>query len=232
MTTSSCKVDAAISSYSLKPPGGRTASMDDYLVARWTGHGRFQEVGYKHLTRWFNEHILTTVYESNGRSTVGSRISGDYEILRGDDDILRDELVADLAADGIDGEAVIDDMVSWSTMRRHLNGCLSVEKETTSARTDWEADSVAIARETLEGKLEEASRSLGSKGSIAGGDQVDVHVETYLGCPECNVRVPFAVARERGYVCEAHLGESAPSRDHKNASTTGETRSVGDVGGR
>ena len=233
MSSPSCKVDSAIRKYSLTPPGDPGASINDHLVARWTGKASFEEIGYKQLTRWFNEHILTTVYEAAGRSTVGSRISGDYDILQGDDEILRDELIADLATDDIDAVALIDDMVSWSTMRRHLKGCLSVEKEPKSARTDWETRTVDIARERLEEKLSQASRSLGSKDELIGGGNVEVHFEAYLGCPECNVRVPFSVARDRGYVCEAHVDDSSGvDRPSDDVSGNSAPKTARDAGGR
>lgn len=201
-----CKIEDVGAKYELQPPESVAGSLDDYLVARWTGTRGHQSVGYRTLTEWFNKRLLKRVYDEHGRSTMGVRLESDYEVLTGDDDVVRDEVVADLDADGIDAEAVLDDMVSPRTMHRHLTGCLDAEKETRSSGTDWERESVEKARETLEEKVSKATSALASKGELDGESEIEIQV--YLSCPHCTTRVPFEVARHQGYVCERHESET------------------------
>lgn len=200
-----CKVDRAIETFEVTPTAGFD-DLDAELVARWRGDGDRESQGYRALTEWFNERLLKRVYDANGRETVGTRLESDYEALTGDDLLLREEVKDDLRADGIDADAVVDGMVSWSTMRHHLTGCLDAEKEPQEP-TDWEPRSVDIATDRAETKLADAVRSLAGKDRLAGGDEATVAVEAYVSCPVCGVRRRFADALDQGTVCETHFGE-------------------------
>lgn len=200
----SCKVDRVADSFEVTP----TPAFDDLdaeLLARWRGDGDREAQGYRSLTAWFNKRLLKGVYDANGRDTVGTRLDSEYEALTGDDRLLREEVCDDLRSDDIDADAVTDALVSWSTMRHHIKGCLDGEKPTTEP-SDWERRSVEIATDRAEEKLSDAVRSLAGKGTISGGDEATATVEAYLSCPECGVRRRFADALERGAVCEQHLG--------------------------
>jgi len=201
----SCKVDRAVAAFDLDATGGYE-DIDAELLARWTGEGRHEAAGYRTLTEWFNKRLLKQVYDTNGRETVGTRVESDYEALTGDDRLLREEVLDDLRADRIDADAVADALVSWSTMRNHLNDCLDGSKPTTESDSDWEGRSVEIATEQAANKARDAVRSLAGKGEVVGGDEAEIAVETYLVCPECGLRVSLSQAREQGYVCEDHLG--------------------------
>lgn len=203
-----CKVDRAVATYGLTPPGP-FEDVDGELVARWRGEGDREAQGYRSLTEWFNKRLLKQVYDASGRETVGTRVEGDYRALRGDDRLLREEVKDDLRGDGIDADAVADALVSWSTMRHHLKDCLDAEKATgdgeSGAPSEWERESVAIAVDRAEEKLADAVRSLSGKGRLAGGQEASLSVEAYLSCPVCGVRRRFTDALQRGTVCERHF---------------------------
>jgi len=203
-----CKVDEAIDTYGVRAPGTGSASLGEYLVARWTGADGYRSVGYRQLADWFNRQLLKRVYDEHGRSTLGTRIDSEYAALTGDDDLVRSEVVADLASSGVDADAVVDDMVSPRTMHRHLTGCLDAEKTPRPAQTDWERDSVEMARARLAEKVSKAASSLETKGEIPDADAANVEIGIYLSCPECTTRVPLEIARRRGYVCAAHASLS------------------------
>lgn len=203
-----CKVDFVIDRYALSAPKSGYSSLDEYLVARWTGT-EGESAGYQQLTDWFNKRLLKHVYEQNGRETIGTRIDSEYEALNGDDELVREEVIDDLASDGIAAESLTDDMVSWSTMRRHLKDCLEAEKPTPPSRTDWELESVNIARERAEQKTVAALRSLANKQRLPEAHRADVTVQIKLSCPECPTRIPLEDALARGYVCNDHF-EAAP----------------------
>lgn len=187
-----------------------TESLDEYLVARWLGRDEFPETGLRPLTDWFNEQLLKDAYAANGRSTTETRIESEYEALRGDDDIARGEVVDDLRTDGIDGEALASDFVSKSSLQRHLTNCLDAKKHTESRReSNWEEDRVEFASTVASDNVEGALRSLENKGELPGATEAVVDVPVYLRCPECNTRVRFLTAKERGYVCKEHLGAAS-----------------------
>jgi len=199
-----CKVDTLVERYDLRVPAQGYDSVDQYLVGRWTGADGRSADGYKSLTTWFNKQLLKRIYEDHDRDTMGLYLDQEYELITGEDDLRQDELAADLATYGLDIEDVQRELISWSTMRHHLKDCLDAEKETQSATTEWESDTVEMARERTEEKTRSVLTSLDTKGKIAEAERVDVDVEVKLGCPECSVRVPFESAIERGYVCETH----------------------------
>ena len=208
-----CKVDAVIDKYGLASADPIYESLDEGLLARWTGADDRTEVGYRSLTAWFNKRLLKGVYAEHGRESLDTRIDSDYETLRGDDDLQRDELIERLQAAGIPGETLQDDMVSWGTMRTHLNDCLDGQKEPRKATTNWERESVETAKAVVERKAETALSSLARKGDIDRGDAAEVQAQIQLGCPDCPTRVPFDVALERGYVCKRHRNRTLPSHN-------------------
>ncbi|MDY6818789.1 MAG: hypothetical protein SVG88_09015 [Halobacteriales archaeon] len=205
MSRDRCKVDDTIDTYDLHRVGVEGETLNEQLVARWTGTEGYQAVGYRTLATWFNKQLLRRVYDRHGRATTGNRIESDYEAIQGDDELIREEVIGDLKADGIDADAVTDAMVSPRTMHRHLKQCLDAEKQPQTAQTDWERESIDRAREQLEEKVAKAASALDSKGEFNGADDATIEIQIYLACPECATRVPFDVGRQQGYVCEEHF---------------------------
>ncbi|RXK47958.1 rod-determining factor RdfA [Halorientalis pallida] len=211
-TDAGCKVDRVIETYGLTSADPVFDSIDEGLLSRWTGAGERSAVGYRSLTEWFNKRLLKTVYDDYGRDTLGATVDRDYEVLEGDDELVTAELAESLRADGIDADELRGALVSWGTMRTHLQDCLDGQKEPQTATTDWEVESVRKAMGVTESKVESALSALAQKERLAGGGTADIEVQVQLGCDSCPTRVPFDVALERGYVCETHHARSL-SRD-------------------
>ena len=205
----SCKVDGVIERYDLVSTDPIYDSINKGLLARWTGVGKRSAMGYRSLTEWFNKRLLKAVYDEHGRETLGARLDSDYEALNGDDDLVGEEVVESLRADGIDSDSLKQDLVSWGTMRTHLKECLDGHKESQTASTDWEKQSIQKAIAVTEDKTEAALSTLANKGTLAGGDTARIDVQIQLSCQSCPTRVPFDVALERGYVCEEHNKQQA-----------------------
>ncbi len=201
---STCKVDEVVERYDLETADPRYESLDEGLLGRWTGADDHEAVGYRPLTEWFNKRLLRQVFDEHGRDALGDRIDHDYRALTGDDDLVREEVVESLEADGVDAETVREDMVSWGTMRTHLKECLGGTKDRPTGSGDWERETVSMARSFATEKVESAVSSLASKGAIAGVDDASVSIAVQLACDHCPTRVPFEVALDRGYVCEQH----------------------------
>lgn len=202
--TEGCKLDVVVDRHGLDATDARFDSLDEELLARWRGESGFAEHGYRSLATWFNRELLRHVYTDHGRETLGTRVDDEFETLREGEELARQELLDDLAYDGIDGERLCDEMVSWSTVRTHLTGCLDAEKEREPARTEWERESVEFAEERLLEKVSDALRSYQNKGEIADGVEAEASVQVRLACPECPTRVSLTEALEQGYVCAEH----------------------------
>lgn len=210
--TTGCKVDEVVERYGLATADPVYDTLDEGLLARWTGAGERDAMGYRPLTAWFNKRLLKRVYDEHGRETLGARLDSDYELLQGDDDdLVRAELIESLRADGIEGARLADDLVSWGTMRTHLQQCLGGEKSPETASTDWEVASVETAVDVAEEKTAAAVSALAEKGRLADGADAGIAVQVWLSCGTCPTRTPFDVALDRGYVCEDHAtGAVAP----------------------
>lgn len=197
-----CKVEVVTDTYDLGPAGDRYGSLDDYLLARWTGTDGRDPVGYRTLADDFNRRLLQRVYENHGREVLAARLEADLETLTGDNELRRGELLDALAADGVDADRLRRDLISWGTMANHLKGCLNGEKPRAAAETDWERRSIDIATDRAESKIREAVSALATKGELPPDTEVDLQVQ--LGCTECQARVPLSIAMDRGYICETH----------------------------
>lgn len=200
-----CKAGRVVERYGLDPQREGYDDIHAELLALWTGAAEPEPLGYRSLTRWFNKHLLRSAYEANGRLTLGSRLDNEFETLTGDDDIARGELMDELAQEGIDASRLLEDMVSFSTIRRHLTKCLDGEKERQPAETDWEQNSIDLAADRLLEKVETALTSLENKGRVEGATDAEVSVRVQLSCPHCPTRRTMEEALRRGHVCEDHL---------------------------
>ncbi|MFW6384816.1 MAG: rod-determining factor RdfA [Halodesulfurarchaeum sp.] len=201
---SGCKIDVLTERYDLTSPDARYETFDDYLLARWTGTADLPGEGYQSLTDYINKRLLKQTYEAHGRDTLAPRLESEYDVLTGDDELLKQELIDDLAADGIDADRLVTEFVSRSTTRRHLKDCLGGDKKPVTARTEWERRSVEIALDRAEQKVVEAITSLESKGEFPGLDEVDIDIDVYVSCSECPTQLPLQEALDRGYVCDVH----------------------------
>lgn len=205
-----CKLDRVVDTYDLHGADPRHDSLSDGLLRRWRGDGEHAASGYRTLTEWFNKRLLRRVFDRHGRDALGTSVEHDYEALSGEDDLRREEVAESLAADGIDAEQLRKDMVSWGTMRTHLKNCLDGEKPRPSGSSDWERETVEMAKGFATEKVESALSSLASKGALEGFEEASVAVQIQLNCQHCPTRVPFEVALEQGYVCERHADPAGP----------------------
>lgn len=173
---------------------------DDRLLEEWQAD-RSQRKGYRALTRWLNVTLLRREMDRAGLPTLGGEAASKYERLQNDDGDGA-EVERMLRREGVDVDALQDDFVSYGVMRTHLLDCLDAEYERAESASDWEDESIRIARDHAEGKITEAVQSLVNKDEIAAGGDVSVHVEPEIECGECRMRAPLRRVRRRGYVCE------------------------------
>jgi hypothetical protein len=205
-----CKVGAVVDRRALRVSAD--LDMHEYLVARWLGVDNYPKMGVRKLADWFNQQILREAYAEHGRNITDVRITSEYEALVDGDDVEQGEVIDDLGSDGIDGRELIDDFVSRSTMRRHLNDCLGATKERSESRSresNWELEQIAHSKQHLETNVEESVRSLANKGQLPGGEAVEIDIPVFLSCPECSTQVRLETALDREFICKEHLGTSS-----------------------
>lgn len=207
MSEHCCKVGRVTASYELDVSGKDAETVDAYLAARWTGDGEYSAIGYRRLAEWFNERLIRKVYVEHDRSFTDVRIESELSALAGGDELKREEVMDDLDRDGIDGDQLQADLVSRSTMSRHLKECLTVQKEPRSARrdTNWEMERIEFGRRKFRESVDAAVSSLTNKGDLPGGKSARIELPILLSCPECAIRVSLSTALERGYICDDHL---------------------------
>ena len=205
-----CKVDSLTERYGLSSPDPDYNTLDEYLLARWKGADETEREGYQSLTHRFNQQLLSRFYEQYGRDATNIRLESEYDVLRGEKNLKYEEIAADLASDGIDIEKLRETLISWSTMRRHLQNCLGGKKSPSTSATEWELNSVAFAQEKTKEKVEAALRSFASKQRLPKADNANIDIQVKLSCPECPTRVPLEDALERGYICRDHFPQANP----------------------
>lgn len=206
MTDRCCKIGKTIGKYGLQESvvGG---DLNRNLRARWLGENEFPETATRPLVTWFNQKVLKTVYTEHDRRAIETQLKSDLDALQSDNEVTRGAIIDDLAEDGIDGEELLNDFAKRSTMYRHLTQCLEAEKsKQSSSDSNWEADKIEYARETMQKNVSEVLRSLEKKGRLPDGTDADIQTPIILGCPEaeCSTQTRFARAQKRGYICSDH----------------------------
>ena len=201
-----CKVNRVRVALDISPPIRAGEDLDKYLVDRWIGADEKESSGLRTLTDWFNKQILKEIYREHGRSDSNVRINSDYEALQNNDipDHEREELISELADDGIDGDTIKKQFISKSTLSRHLKNCLNASKESPDSETEWEMDRIRVATHNYQSHLESALQSLDNKKEISGIADSELQVQAYLSCSKCPTRVTIETAYEQGYICSDH----------------------------
>ncbi|MHC3381740.1 rod-determining factor RdfA [Haloarcula sp. H-GB5] len=216
-----CKVGKNIDKYGLEH-GVVGGDLNQYMLARWMGNNEYPETGLRPLTTWLNQKILKTVYTEHDRNTLDSRIESDHEALASDDDERRLAIIDDLESDGIDGEQLLDDFVSSTTLYRHFTNCLDEEKTRDIGEDDAAAEGVMeriqYSRNNTKGHIRENLKTLENRGKIPHATDADVSIPVILGCPVCSNQVQLERALERGYICDEHMSESATGPGESSSS--------------
>jgi len=205
-----CKVGKVLTRYDLEHGIG-DGDVEQHLLARWRGEGKYSETGLRPLKDWLNKQLLKSVYTEYDRSTLGNRIDADYDALSGAEPDFA--LLDDLEMSGIDGKQLRADFLSTTTLYRHFTSCLSATKSTQPSdslgESAWEAEKVDYATEIVERNVEESLRSLENKDRLPEASRAEIKTEIVLGCPECATQVSFERAVGRGYVCGDHMASDS-----------------------
>ncbi len=181
--------------------------IDTILTKKWLGKGIHPNTALRPLTDWFNQKLLRSVYTEYNRKAIEPQLQAEYEALVGDDEDRRQLIFEDLEQDGIDAATLEADLISTSSLYRHLTQCLAVNKETKrgNSDTEWEKDKIEYAKQMSTDRITEVLQSWENKGELPNASEAVVSVDIYVECPICAKRSSVRQAHNRGYICEEHL---------------------------
>jgi hypothetical protein len=171
------------------------------LLEQWQDDGP-QRKGYRALAEWLNVTMLRREMELAGMSTIGDEAESKYERLQSDDSTIAAEVGDTLRSAGVDIDRLLTDFVSYGSVRTHLKECLDAERSTDTATTDWERNSIEIARTNATENIEGAIQSLLNKDEIKAHDDVTINVSVELECNECHSLMNVDRALRQGELCD------------------------------
>jgi hypothetical protein len=194
-------------------PGVGDESLDDQLAKRWLGADEYPETSLRQLVDWLHKHLLRTQYTEHGRSTLEPHLESDYQALQDEDSQNHHAVLSDLETDGIDGEALISDFVSPSTMYRHLTGCLGAEKDNDAEGTaSSDRKKLEYVENTAEMYVSDLLSAWENRGDVPRATEAGVTFRIYLECPVCAKQTNIRTVQQRGYICKEHMS-APPDRD-------------------
>jgi hypothetical protein len=171
---------------------GRTAgnvgvrNLDDELRERHR-----EGASLRDLERFVNRRILERALENAAPAVIGD-VDAIYDALAGDDVSAgrRTEVRQRLAGAGVDVDRLLDEFVSYGTVRTHLRECLDVE---TDRRTELSVEdargTIEWARSRSNGIVERTLERLVAADEVAGGD-LSVSGTVRVTCDGCGASLP------------------------------------------
>ena len=180
----SCKIDRAAAAYDLSEEAERLA---EYWIRE------DERYSLRNLAVHFNQLLLRTAMERAGLNPLDGEVENTYRLLT-DEDVsqgMRTQARNRLQKQNIDVDQLQSDFVSYGTVRRHLKGCLGVERE--SSETDDPAETgsqrIAALQNRTVAVTENTLSQLASAGELAAGD-IDVFVDITVSCSACGTHAP------------------------------------------
>jgi hypothetical protein len=154
------------------------SGINDRLRRRWAAGASLRD-----LERLFAERVLAAALTEAGRDPLDGELSNLYRLLTDDSVSAADRIDAEgrLRREGVDPAAVVDDFVSYVTVRSHLNDCLDVD-------TDRSADPSAEATRESVYRLASRTESVTSQAL----ERLATHDEVTVGDPTVTVSVRVA----------------------------------------
>lgn len=152
------------------------------------------------LETLFNEAVLDAALATTGTDALDGEVANLYRLLT--DDGVRPEKRIDaqsrLRRNGLDPEELVDDFVSYQTVRTHLNDCLDVSTEReTSLSVDEGRTTVFKLVSRAESVTRRTIERLAREGSLAIGTP-SVTLSVRVACSECNAEYTFTQLLDRG----------------------------------
>ena len=182
--TPSCKIDRMAIDYDL-------AKEAEQLGEYWTRDDERKSL--RELAIHFNYQLLHAAMEQEGLNPLDGEVENTYRLLT-DEDVsqgMRTQARNRLQKQNIDVDQLQSDFVSYGTVRRHLKGCLGVERESPGDDDPAEtgAQRIAALQNRTVAVTENTLSQLASAGELAAGD-IDVFVDITVSCSACGMHAP------------------------------------------
>jgi hypothetical protein len=200
--TPSCKIDRTAATYDLSDEA-------EQLGEYWTRDD--ERYSLRELAIHFNHQLLRAAMEQAGLNPLDGEVDNTYRLLT-DEDVsqgMRTQARNRLQKQNIDVDQLQSDFVSYGTVRRHLKGCLGVERESPEVDDPAEtgAQRIAALQNRTVAVTENTLSQLASVGELAAGD-IDVFVDITVSCSECGVHASVREYIEgNGCDCAEHTVE-------------------------
>lgn len=178
---------------------------DEDLVAFWLGKDGYPELSVRAICERVNQRILKQVYSEHDRPYTQCHLEEEEKLLRdtkSTEDLDRGNLCDELRAHGIDPDRVADDLLSSSTLHRHLTECLGASKSREANPEDWAPKKLDYARDVARQNATDALSALDEAGTIDAPDQLEVSVAIIVSCPTCGREIKLNRLLHRGYLCK------------------------------
>lgn len=196
-----CKVDQTRDKYEL-------IKLDQRLKQRYSR----EDTGLRDLETFINRSVLRRAFQIAGQSVVEGEAENIYRLLTSDEVATteQEEAKAQLKQSGVDVDEVLKDMVSYQTVRKHLNNCLGIDTSNNySPNLDADQEEMkklagrtgAVAEQTVEKLRRHDIAKIGSP---------TVTVDIRLRCDECN-RSHDLIEFLRRPVCSCQLSDETES---------------------
>lgn len=183
----SCKVGRAVRKYDL-------GAFDAVVRDRHRDGASLRD-----LERFVNERILRGALEAAGTDVIGD-VDDVYDALT-DDDVSagrRTEVRERLTHAGVDVDALLDDFVSYQTVRTHLRECLDVDTDRREPLTVEDArGTIEWSRSRSEGIVSRTLERLANEGAVDAGD-LDVSQVLRVSCADCGATATVDEFVDRG----------------------------------
>ncbi|WP_224450430.1 rod-determining factor RdfA [Haloprofundus salilacus] len=187
-TESTCKVDTGIRKWNL-------TSLDDSLLDR-----RKAGASLRDLESYYNQQVLEAAMREAGVDPLDGEVENIYRLYT-DEDVssgTKVEVRSRLERNEVDPESVVDDFVSYQTIRTHLNHCLGVETARETGLERSEAKNTVFKllsrTEAITGRTIER---LSNAGELTIGAP-DVTLSLRVACSACGEEYTFARLVDRG----------------------------------
>lgn len=192
-----CKVGRSARAYDL-------ADVDAGLRSR-----RADGASLRDLEGVLNRAMLRRALDETDAPVVGG-VDAVYEALVGDDVSAgrRAEVRARLDRAGVDVDALLDDFVSYATVRTHLRDCLGVDTDRTEPLSVADArGTIEWSRSRSEGIVERTLERLARRDDVDAGDLAVSH-DVRVTCDDCGTTVPVERFLADGCDCGSPADES------------------------
>lgn len=187
-TGRNCKVDRVARRWDLE-------NIDEQLRDR-----REAEDSLRELEAYYNKQVLQSAMQDAGFETLQGEVANMYELLTSDDVSSGTEVEARarLEQNSVDSDALLNDFVSYQTIRTHLRDCLDIDTDRETGVTRSEAKNTVFKMiSRTEHITERTIERLRSSGHLLISD-VTVTLSLRIGCGQCGDEYTFSRLLERG----------------------------------